>query len=121
MQHTSNTPDATWVAAAAKTKAAEKAAAHLESAVKSLKPPPGLGPANQELAKSAQLAAQLLGQLSSALGARNAAGAQAAAASITKATRQIDSLEVKWREAVTAAAHKDRVAVPTWVTTFGTS
>jgi hypothetical protein len=119
LQKMSSKPDATWLTAAAKTRAAAQASAHLEKALKSMSPPTGLEGANRQLAESAQLAMQLLQQLTTALANKDVAAANAANASIPTVTAKIDALEITWRRKVVAAAKQAAVKVPSWVATLG--
>ena len=117
----SGTPDATWLAAAAKGSAAVQATVTLGDAVKSISPPSGLAQANGDLLDSTQVALQILTQFTSALKEKNAAAFSAAEAKISAASAKIDALEKEWRTAVEAAASKAGVKVPGWVTTLGST
>jgi hypothetical protein len=121
LQKVGSTPDATWVTAAAKAKAAELTTTHLASALEVLTPPAGLEAANQDFLESVVLVTGVLKQLSTALSTKNVAAANAAAGKFPKLRTQVDALEIKWRTAVTAAAKQAGVTVPSWVATLGQS
>ena len=116
LQKISPKPDATWLAAATKTKTAEQAALHFESGLKSLTPPPGLERANQQYAEAAHLAALFLQQVASALARENVAAVNAASSKIHTVSAEIKALETKWQTTVIAAAKRAAVNVPGWVT-----
>jgi hypothetical protein len=119
LQKVSSQPDATWLAAATKAKRAQQATSYLAGALKSLTPPAGLDKANSDLLQSAQLALHVLTQLSSALKTRNVAATNAAVRKFPSLTTQVDALELIWRTAVTAAANKVGLTVPSWVASLG--
>ncbi len=107
--------------AAQKVKASQQAAAYLAAAVASLKVPSGMAQANGQLHQAAVLAAQYLKALQADLATKNVAKVQAAFAGTAKLSTTINGLNASWKTAAIAAAHKAGLAVPSWVTSFGSS
>ena len=115
-----NTPDATWLTAARKVTASRHAAEYLATAVGRITPPSSLRRANGQLHQAAVVAAGYLKQLASALAAKNVSAVQASFNALAKVRTRINALNRGWKTAVTSAAHKAGVKVPSWVTTFAT-
>ncbi len=114
-----NGPDATWVKAVQKVNVSKHAAEHLATAVGSIAPPSGLQRANQQLQHAAALAAGYLKQLGSSLAAKSVPRVKQAVADFAQTRTQINALNVSFRVAVTSAAHKAGVKVPSWVANLG--
>jgi hypothetical protein len=116
-----SSPDATWVKAVQKVKVSRRAAEHMATAVGSVAPPSGLQKANQQLQHAAALAAGYLKQLGSALAAKSVPRVNRAVAAFAKTRTQINALDTSFRTAVTSAAQKAGVTVPSWVASLGNS
>ncbi len=117
----SNTPDASWLTAAEKVTASEHAAEHLATALARIKPPSSLRRANRQFHQAAVVAAQYLKKLASGLAAKNVSAVQTSLNSFAQAQTRIEALNNSWKTAVTSAAHKAGVKVPSWVTALGTA
>jgi len=116
-----STPDATWKSAAQKVTASQHAAEKLAAAVAAVAVPAGLEQANGQLRQAAAVAAADLKALAAGLNAKSVAKVQAAFNLLSQARTKVNALNTSWKNAVTAAAHKAGVAVPSWVATLGSS